>query len=361
MSAMAYAQYPSLRDRVVFISGGSSGIGAELVRAFARSRLAEMPDFAEAARARWLRWYCELAMQVGFCWYDLSQLDRLDPEHANLYEAIRWAFDSKHYRATIDLIEGVRYYYNVRGFWDDRLMINAMRVEAARALGDHANEALGLAFDVEILSKQGQLSEAQPLLDRLNELADDPGFSGDVRFEIGHAQALHARAAGDLPRAEAIWRAMLPITAALAAQKSIVNRRWLAIARYEQGDVPGALALFHDSLADARAHNDMRSVLGNTLKIASIAIEQGDLAGATAALDECRAGAEQLRDRRRLSELNRLSARVYHAQGDLAGVGTALNQAIDLFRRMGMHRDLAAAERELEELTAGERSLQKGS
>ena len=32
---MTYAIYPSLRERVVFISGGSSGIGAELVRAFA--------------------------------------------------------------------------------------------------------------------------------------------------------------------------------------------------------------------------------------------------------------------------------------------------------------------------------------
>ena len=32
---MSYATYPSLRERVVFISGGSSGIGAELVRAFA--------------------------------------------------------------------------------------------------------------------------------------------------------------------------------------------------------------------------------------------------------------------------------------------------------------------------------------
>ena len=33
---MTYATYPSLRDRVVFISGGSSGIGAELVRAFSQ-------------------------------------------------------------------------------------------------------------------------------------------------------------------------------------------------------------------------------------------------------------------------------------------------------------------------------------
>ncbi len=32
---MTSATYPSLKDRVVFISGGSSGIGAELVRAFA--------------------------------------------------------------------------------------------------------------------------------------------------------------------------------------------------------------------------------------------------------------------------------------------------------------------------------------
>ncbi len=33
-----YTTYPSLRKRVVFISGGSSGIGAELVRAFAAQR-----------------------------------------------------------------------------------------------------------------------------------------------------------------------------------------------------------------------------------------------------------------------------------------------------------------------------------
>jgi D-xylose 1-dehydrogenase len=33
---MTYTRYASLRDRVVFVSGGSSGIGAELVRAFAQ-------------------------------------------------------------------------------------------------------------------------------------------------------------------------------------------------------------------------------------------------------------------------------------------------------------------------------------
>ncbi|TIL80804.1 MAG: SDR family NAD(P)-dependent oxidoreductase, partial [Mesorhizobium sp.] len=33
--SMQFATYPSLTDRVVLISGGASGIGADLVRAFA--------------------------------------------------------------------------------------------------------------------------------------------------------------------------------------------------------------------------------------------------------------------------------------------------------------------------------------
>ena len=35
MTSMTYTRYASLKDRLVFISGGSSGIGAELVQAFA--------------------------------------------------------------------------------------------------------------------------------------------------------------------------------------------------------------------------------------------------------------------------------------------------------------------------------------
>ncbi|TIS30542.1 MAG: 3-oxoacyl-ACP reductase, partial [Mesorhizobium sp.] len=32
--SMQFATYPSLTDRVVLISGGASGIGADMVRAF---------------------------------------------------------------------------------------------------------------------------------------------------------------------------------------------------------------------------------------------------------------------------------------------------------------------------------------
>ncbi len=50
---MTYATYPSLRNRLVFISGGSSGIGAELVRAFAQqgARVAFCGTKADGGRA----------------------------------------------------------------------------------------------------------------------------------------------------------------------------------------------------------------------------------------------------------------------------------------------------------------------
>ena len=143
---------------------------------------------------------------------------------------------------------------------------------------------------------------------------------------------------------------MLGLSATLAAQKYIVNRRWLAISRYQQGDIDESLQLFHASLADARTSGDIRSVLGNTLKIASIALDQGDTNAASAALAECRAGAEQLRDRRRLSELHWLSARLHLLQGDTTMARTNLLAAIDLFNRLGMRRELAEAQAALDNL-----------
>ena len=53
MSSHVYTRYASLQDRVVFISGGSSGIGAELVRAFAAqgARVAFCGTKAEGGQA----------------------------------------------------------------------------------------------------------------------------------------------------------------------------------------------------------------------------------------------------------------------------------------------------------------------
>jgi LuxR family glucitol operon transcriptional activator len=321
-----------------------------LVRAFAREKLAEQPGFEADARERWVEWYCELAGQVGFCWNDLHQLDRLDAEHETLYAAITWTFAQQQYAKTIALIEGVRYYYHVRGLWDDRLTLNLLHAEAAQRLGERSNEALALAHHIEIRSKQGNMDEAARYHAQLGALTASAGLPDEVVFEIEHAQALYARACGDLATAEQLWRHLLDRSRRLGGQKYVINRRWLATCRYQQGAINEAQQLFRESLEDARRIGDQRSAIGNTLKLAAIDLDQGDLASAEAALAECRVVAEQFQDRRRLGELERLTARLHVLRGDELAARAALLTTIDLFERMGMRRELYEARTALEQL-----------
>jgi TolA-binding protein len=315
-----------------------------LVRAFARSK--QEAEFEAQARERWVAWYCQLAEQVGFRWDDLGQLALLDPEHETMHEAIQWTFQNQRYAATIQLIEGVRYYYNVRGIWDDRLSINLLRADAARRIGDRSNEALALAHHLEIRSKQGHMDEAARCHAQLESIASTPDLPDDTVFEIQHALALYARANKDLATAEQIWRRLLALSERLGGQKYIINRRWLATCLYQQGDIAGAKQLYRESLHDATEIGDQRSAIGNSLKLAKIEIEQGNLAEAEATLEACRPTAEQFQDRRRLGELHRLVAQVAALRGDAPAARAALERAIDLFERLGMRGELVEAQAE---------------
>lgn len=321
-----------------------------LVRAYARGKRADDARFEFEARPRWVAWYAQLAQKVGFCWDDLGRLDLLDAEHETLHEAIQWTFQNRQYAQTIALIEGVRYYYNVRGLWDERLAINLLRAEAARQIGDRNNEALALAHHVEIRSKQGNLDEAAAHAAQLGAVAQSAGLPDETLFEVRHALALYARARGDLATAERIWRDLLDLSGRLGGQKYVINRRWLATCRYQQGDLAAAQQGYHESLQDAIRVGDQRSAIGNMLKLAAIELDQGDIAGAEARLAECRATAEQIQDRRRLAELLRLSARLHALRGDAEAARAALDTALDLFERMGMRGDLEQARAEIERL-----------
>jgi len=314
-----------------------------LVRAFARQQMAAWPAFAEASQARWLDWCIKLASKIGFCWDDLDRLGLLDQDHETIYAAIRWSVEQRYDPDTLALIEGVRYYYTVRGMWDERLMINLVGAKAARRLGDQSAEAMNLAHYIEICCKQANLEGAAEHLGRLRELAATPDLPGLVRYEIGYAEGVYAHARGAYAESEQIWRGQLELARGLDGQKSVIARRWLARCRSAQGDTAGAQQLYRESLADARRIGDQRSVMGNTLKLAAIDLEQGRFAEALQQLETCRALAMRFQDRRRQAECHLLLARLHRAQGDRAAAREALETALDLFERLGMRHDLAEA------------------
>ena len=120
---MNYTLYPSLRDRAVFISGGSSGIGAELVRAFAAqgSKLAfcgTKPDGGKAlidelvAAGHAAPWYgaCDVRDVVAY----QALLARVAVEIGSVRVLINNAGrDDRHKMEEV-----------TSEFWDDRIALN---------------------------------------------------------------------------------------------------------------------------------------------------------------------------------------------------------------------------------------------
>ena len=72
---MSIASYPSLKDRTVLISGGGSGIGAQIVRRFAEqgSRVGFLDIATEASEAL----SAELGDNVMFQQCDVTDIDAL--------------------------------------------------------------------------------------------------------------------------------------------------------------------------------------------------------------------------------------------------------------------------------------------
>jgi hypothetical protein len=91
-----------------------------LVRVYANARLSKLPSSEQhRLRERWLHWCVETAAAVGFCWDDLDRLDNLDREHEAIQAATAWAAEHSRDEEVLQLVEGVRYYYNVRGLWGE--------------------------------------------------------------------------------------------------------------------------------------------------------------------------------------------------------------------------------------------------
>ncbi len=118
-----YARYPSLRSRLVFISGGSSGIGAELVRAFAAqgARVAFCGTRPDGGRA--------LIDQIVATGQPAPHYEACDVRDAHAYQALL--------HRLIDQLGPIRVLVNNAGrddrhaledvtpeFWDDRLALN---------------------------------------------------------------------------------------------------------------------------------------------------------------------------------------------------------------------------------------------
>jgi hypothetical protein len=223
-----------------------------------------------------------------------------DLEEETIYAAIIWTFQKQHDDAVMSLIRGMRYYYNIRGFWNQPLMVNLMHADAARRISNAPQEARGLIELVIVLSKQVRHEEAELYFPRLHEAMQNMEIPKTTFFAYQYAIAIHFLAKDDVDSAQKILTDLVPFSKEITGNQYILNRRWLAVCLYRRGDLQGAEQLLEESLQDAKVDGHRRAVTGNLIRLAIIDIDRGKLDAASDKLTLCHAEVLDYQDRRRL-------------------------------------------------------------
>jgi hypothetical protein len=326
-----------------------------LVRAFAGARFGEQPGFEAEARGRWLRWYIQLVSSMSFFYYDLNTLRVLDPEQETIYSLVKWSLDNYCYSEILQITKVFSYYYHVRGLWDKKIALNLMSAEAANKLGDLSGEILALSYAVHGLSLQGNVSDADRYLSRSWDLVRSSQPTEESLLEFQKANALYCMAAGDIDMAQQFCQESLDFISRLTPSPYINkmlanNYGWMAHCLYQKGLLTQSQEFQLRSLQKATESGYQRNIIFTQLRLAAIDLDQGNPESAAERLALSSEQAYQYKDRECLAHLQYVSARLHTLRGDLPAARAALAEAIDLFERLGMRRELAEARAELARL-----------
>jgi tetratricopeptide (TPR) repeat protein len=325
-----------------------------LVRAFARARLSDQGDLENQAREQWIRWCIDFGSKVGYCWDDFSKLDILDPELETFSALINWLFENQRWADIIETAKGISYYYYVRGLWNRKINVDRMCIVSARNLNRISTEVLFLSHIVHILSRQGRVDEAQEYLQRLSAIVDASQFSDQILYEYYYAVALYWTAKNDFNTAQIAFEKSLVMAEHLPT--IMVNNGYhrLATCLYRKGMMHDAQRIYVQSLQEAREIKNLRAVAYHQYRLAAIDLDQENMVSAAERLSDSIITAKRYQDRPLIAQIQRSYARLHTQRGDLPAARAALAEAIDLFERLGMRRELAEARAALTDLDARE-------
>ncbi len=326
----------------------------EVIRQYAAQHLAQSPAREAEVRAAHAAQYAALVAQAEPHLRGPEQgawMDRLQAEHENLSEALRWLLTHGEAHAALDMAVGLHWYWYVRGHLREGHAGLRAASERPGASGPRRTEALiaagGLARDL------GAYADAQRLLTAGLDAAVQ-GATPATEASALHGLGLNHRERGELDAALAHLEAALTLRRAANppdrwALSATLNDLGVTLAY--QNDFDRARPLFEESLALKEALGDRQGV--------SYAL--GNLANTLDPGPEYRRLTEQsLAIKRELGDRQGIANSLFNLadqninDGALDAGRAQLTEALEVFHQLGRQRGVAASLTEFAKLAAVE-------
>jgi tetratricopeptide (TPR) repeat protein len=169
------------------------------------------------------------------------------------------------------------------------------------------------------------------------------------RCSLLHGLAVYALVQGDYYGGQQLLAEVIELCGSEQPYKLVRARNWLADSYLQQGKWIQAEALLRETIQQSEAIGYHRATTFGQRRLAQIAIQHDRLPEAAALLTEAQTRSIASDDHRDQALIQRTLAQLSALQGDLVQANTYLLAAIDLFERMGMRYELAAARTRLHE------------
>jgi len=312
-----------------------------LVRSFAAARLAENNGFEEEARQRWLALCLKWAVEIKGVRYDLSRLKIIALEEETLAGAIQWCYANDRYPDTNIIVDNMGYYYHVRGMWDKKLIIHPLAVEIALRHQDRLEEISALAKYVQVLSRQANWEEADRYRPRMQELVAAGPMPDENLIDYLSTESFYWLAQDKIDEIEKIW---LDHQYLAESTNGHMVRSWLADCLLAKREWEKAEELLQISLDEVTEFKIQRGIIAIRIKLIAIYLEQNRLDEAAAALETISQIASAELDKQFMPFIRAYYGRLYTLQNDIVAAQVAYREANDLFKRLGMRRELERAQ-----------------
>jgi predicted ATPase/DNA-binding XRE family transcriptional regulator len=304
---------------------GESGEAEEVRRRHAEHFVA----FAEAAAPR-------LMGPEHAAW-----LERLEQEHDNLREALRWARETGRVETGLRLVGALYWFWWMHGYLGEGRRWVEEFLSGSEGCGPGPARAMALYGAGEMALGQGDPVRAVALLEEslalYRELGDEVGVA-IVLSELGQA----TRAQGDHDRAAALSEE------GLACSRELGERNAAAIAlntlghiERQRGELASATARHEESLTLFGEARNERGVAYTLSNLGVAALERGDLERASALYRESLSRYEGLGDNSGVALVLAHLGDVARERGDQERATALYNDALALHRELGNERGAA--------------------